>query len=162
MTQSLKLEFGMQWICDTCGGRINSVKDGWVEWQSCQNEEGHWVKHSPRLVHHLPASPLKGGCQYDGDFIFENGRNIVGDMPLDNYVGTDGLINLLEFLSDQSFELEQTLELIKRIQIPNYDLARSYFDEAIGEGVFEPNAKPGYYGQDQINRVKEWIDAGKP
>ena len=85
-------------------------------------------------------------------------------MPLDNYVyvGTDGLIILLELLSDQSFELEQTSELIKRIQIPNYDLAQSYFDEAIGEGVFEPNAKPGYYDQDQINRVKEWIDAGKP
>jgi hypothetical protein len=148
----------MQWICDTCSGRINNVEDGWVEWQARKNDEGQWIKHSPRLVHKRPASPRKDGCQYDGDQLYANGRNIIGDLPLESYVGTDGLINLLEFVSDRDFEHEESLELIKRIQIPNYDLVRAHFDEAIGEGVFEPNAKPGYYGQDEIIRVKEWRD----
>lgn len=149
----------MQWICDTCGERINNVKDGWVEWQARQNAEGKWIKHSPRLVHIRPTSPRRDGCQYDEHRIYANGRNIVGDLPLESFIGTSGLITLLEFVSDRAFELEESLELIKRIQIPNYDLVRSHFDEAIAEGVFEPNTKPGYYDQDQIDRVKAWLDS---
>lgn len=152
-----EMEIFMQWICDTCGARINNVSDGWVEWQS-RNENDTWIKHSPRLVHHRPSSPRPSGCQYDEDALFANGGNIVGDLPLGQLVDTEGLISLLSFVSDGHFELEQCLELIKRIQVPDYDLVRGYFDEAISEGVFEPNTKPGYYDVGAIQAVKRWLD----
>ena len=147
----------MQWICDTCGTRINNVSDGWVEWQN-RSENGTRSKHSPRLVHQPQSSPNAGGCQYDQDELFANGQNTVGDLPLEQFVGTDGLITLLSFVSDGYFELEQCLELIKRIQVPDYDLVRGHFKEAIGEGVFEPNTKPGYYDVRDIQAVKRWLN----
>jgi hypothetical protein len=146
----------MQWICDTCSTPISEVKDGWVEWQA-RNDDGVWIKHSPRLVHHRPASPRTHGCQYDQDAIYANGRNIVGDLPLDHLVGADGLITLLSFVSDGDFGLEPSLDLIQRLQVPDYDLVRHHFDEAIREGVFEPNSKPGYYDVHQIEAVKDWL-----
>lgn len=148
----------MQWICDTCGERIETVAAGWIEWQTKSGADGVWKKHSPRLVHHRPASPRVNGCQYDEDRIYKHGGYIVGDLPLDQFVGTDGLLTLLSFVSEGYFELEESLELIKRIQIPNYDLARPYFNEAIGEGIIEPSSKPGYFSQHEINLVKNWID----
>ena len=102
--------------CDTCGTSIQNVSDGWVEWQT-RNDNGTWVKQSPRLVHHRPSSPNPYGCQYDEAVIHAQGRNIVGDLALDQFVGPDGLIILLSFLSDGYFELEQSLELIKKIQV---------------------------------------------
>ena len=146
----------MQWKCDACGGSIDNVNHGWVEWQS-RKENGEWIKHSPRLVHHRPFSPRPHGCQYNGDEIFANGGNIVGDLALDQFTGTDGLITLLSLVSDKYFDLEESLELIKRIQVPDYDLVRSHFDEAIGAGVFEPNTKPGYYDVREIQQVKQWL-----
>jgi hypothetical protein len=140
----------MQWICDTRGTRINNVSDGWVEWQA-RNENGTWIKNRP-------SPPRPDGCQYDEDTLHANGRNIVGDLPLEQFVGTDGLITLLSFVSDGYFELEQSLELIKRIQVPDCDLVRGHFDETIGEGVFEPNIKPGYYDVREIQAAKRWLD----
>lgn len=146
----------MQWICDTCGTQISNVDDGWVEWQVRQ-EKGAWVNHSPRLVHNGSSSPLGVGCQYDQRVLHANGGNIVSDLPLSHFVGADGLITLLGFISEGYFELEQCLELIKRTQVPDYDLVRGHFEEAIGAGVFEPNSKPGYYDVDEIQAVKRWL-----
>lgn len=147
----------MQWICDTCRTQISNVNDGWAEWQAREENNGVWVKHSPRIVHHRPSSPRPNGCQYDERALHANGRNIVGDLPLSHFVGADGLITLLGFISEGYFELEQCLELIKRTQVPDYDLVRGHFEEAIGAGVFEPNSKPGYYDVDEIQAVKRWL-----
>jgi hypothetical protein len=48
--------------------------------------------------------------------------------------------------------LEQSLELIKRIQVPDCDLVRDHFDEAIGEGVFETIPGPATKTYERFRR----------
>jgi len=147
----------MQWVCDSCGGRINEAHEGWLEWLH-REEGGKRVNSSPRIVHIRPASPGQRGCQYNQRAEFERGQYIVGDLSLTEVTGDDGLMTLLSFVSDGYFEKEQALEIIKRLHIPDYDVVRRHFDAAIGEGVFEPNTKPGYYGVDDIQVVKRWLE----
>jgi hypothetical protein len=147
----------MQWICDSCGARINEASDGWLEWLN-REENGRRVNHSPRIVHIRPASPRPHGCQYDQRAEFQKEQNLVNDLPLTEFTGADGLITLLSFVSDGYFGQEPALEIIKRLQVPDYDLVRRHFDAAIGEGVFEPNTKPSYYGVDDIQAVKNWLE----
>jgi hypothetical protein len=52
---------------------------------------------------------------------------------------------------------EEALEMIKRLHIPGYEEARHYFDEAIAEGVYEPNTAPGFPHQSQINAVLTYV-----
>lgn len=147
----------MQWVCDSCGGRINEAREGWLEWLN-HEENGRRVNHSPRIVHIRPASPGQRGCQYNQRAEFQTGQYIVGDLSLTEVTGADGLMTLLSFVSDDYFGKEQALEIIKRLHVPDYDLVRRYFDAAIGNGVFEPNTKPGYYGVDDIQAVKNWLE----
>ncbi|MNJ78170.1 hypothetical protein D3C77_758450 [compost metagenome] len=77
---------------------------------------------------------------------------------MNELVGTDGLITLLCRLSEGHLGQEPALELIKRLQVPDYDLVRNHFKEAISAGVFEPDTKPGYYSTDDIKAVKNWLE----
>lgn len=147
----------MQWVCDSCGGRINEAREGWLEWLN-HEENGKRVNHSPRIVHTRPASPGQNGCQYNQRAEFQTGQHIVGDLSLTEVTGADGLMTLLSFVSDDYFGKEQALEIIKRLHVPDYDLVRRHFEAAIGDGVFEPNTKPGYYGVDDIQAVKSWLE----
>ena len=75
-------------------------------------------------------------------------------MDLQSFSGAGGLMDLLLFISEGYFKnKEELLEVIKRIHIPGYEEARLSFDEAVEEGVFEPNTKPGYYTQNNISAV---------
>lgn len=145
------------WICDQCGQQISDVDDGWVEWLQRPLPSDRWESHSLRLVHQRVASPLQGGCQHNEDAWRARDRSIVGDLPLSSFLGPDGLMTLLEFASDQRFELDVLIELIKRLHIPGYEQARNSFDAAIGDGAFEPNTKPGFYSQSNIQSTLRWI-----
>ncbi|MNJ31553.1 hypothetical protein D3C77_261940 [compost metagenome] len=147
----------MQWVCDSCGGSINEAREGWLEWLN-REENGRRVNLSPRIVHIRPASPAQQGCQYNQRAEFQRGQYNVNDLSLTEVTGDDGLMTLLGFVSEGYFEKEQALEIIKRLHVPDYDLVRRHFDAAIGEGVFEPNTKPGYYGVDDIQAVKRWLE----
>lgn len=147
----------MQWVCDSCGARIKNTNDGYVEWL-VRDENGKEVNHSPRIVHARFASPRPNGCQYNQNTVFSEQQSTVRDGSLNEYVGTDGLITLLSYVSDKYFSKEPALELIMRLQVPDYDLVRRHFDEAIGQGVFEPDTKPGYYNVGDIQAVKQWLE----
>lgn len=140
------------WICDNCGGKIESIEDGWVEWLVKQDDAISYNKsYGMRIVHRVK-------CIYDETLIYKKENAIVSDIDLESFLGADGLMDLLSFLSDGYFkESEEVLEIIKRIHIPGYEEARFYFEEAIGYGVFEPNTKPGYYSQRDIMSVLEYI-----
>jgi hypothetical protein len=86
---------------------------------------------------------------------FAKGESLA-DLPLEQFVGADGLMNLLEYLSDAPGS-DELIEMIKRLHVPGYEVARSHFDRAISAGVFEPNSKPGFYSQRQIERVQTWL-----
>jgi hypothetical protein len=140
------------WICDNCGKKINNIEEGWVEWLELKDGNGIFNSyHGIRIVH-------SARCNYNQDLVYKKFRAIVGDMDLQSFSGADGLIDLLLFISEGYFDnKEELLEIIKRIHIPGYEEARLSFDEAIEEGVFEPNTKPGYYTQSNISAVLDYI-----
>ena len=66
-------------------------------------------------------------------------------------------MKLLSFIADDHIESSEVLEMIKRLNIPGYERSRMYFEEAISEGVFEPNTTPRYHLQSDIEAVNKWI-----
>jgi hypothetical protein len=55
---------------------------------------------------------------------FRNRKTIVEGLPLERFVGPDGLMMLFSLLADGSLPRDEILELAKRVQIPGYELAR--------------------------------------
>ena len=141
------------WICDNCGKKIESIEEGWVEWLETKNGAEIFNSYQGiRIVH-------SARCNYNQDLVYKKYSAIVGDMDLQSFSGADGLMDLLLFISEENFKNnEELLEVIKRIHIPGYEEARLFFDEAIDEGVFEPNTKPGYYTQRNISAVLDYIE----
>lgn len=112
-----------RWICDVCGEHIDSVDRGYVVWKSKPAKPDH----SFRIIH-------KSKCDIDDNFNCSN--------PLRDYVGQEGLNKLLAFLSPgpilRRFEKQprssipnpdEFVDFIRRVQIPNYDLARPLFND---------------------------------
>lgn len=143
------------WVCDKCGGRINSERDGWVEWLNVPQSNSEWAARGLRLVHHTQASPLRddGGCQYDEKREFQNGRATVADDSLEDYLGPDGLMQLLAMLSEGQLPKSEVIEMIQRLHIPGYEEARRYMPRAIAEGSVEPNLPKGFHWQSDLERV---------
>lgn len=142
------------WICDSCHQPIGSVDDGWVEWVTYAENKG--TDHGLRLVHHVPASPRKRGCQYDEDALFAKNEGMVNDLGLDHFVGPDGLTALLELTTSSTLPKEEIVLMIQRLHVPGYEIARLHIDAAIAEGIIEPNMAPGFHWQDEIARVLDW------
>jgi hypothetical protein len=114
------------WRCDSCGELITSIDDGWVEWLSSEGDLGEEVLSGLQLVHHGSVLP-KGagqGCRYDRRKKFRTRKTIVEGLPLERFVGPDGLMMLFSLLADGSLPRGEILELAKRVQIPGYELAR--------------------------------------
>ena len=147
------------WICDTCEEKIENPKDGWVEWIVVRDGEKRKGRNL-RLVHHMPASPLgkPKGCQFDGKVEFSKDRGIVADLSLEDFLGPNGLMRLLVFLSENELPKEDVLEMIKRLFIPGYEVARHHFDRAIYEGVFEPNMPKSYYFMSDIEATLKFLE----
>jgi hypothetical protein len=66
----------------------------------------------------------KKGCRYDSLKEFRNGKTIVERLPLERFVGPDGLMMLFSLLAAGNLPRGEVLELAKRVQIPGYELAR--------------------------------------
>lgn len=153
---------GKGWICDECGQIIEKAEDGWVEWLETP-VPGTKYKYKGgglRLVHHVPASPRQNsremGCQYNGDTEFRKNGAQVSDLSLTDFLGADGLMNLLEMIHREEVPKKEALEMTKRLHIPGYEHTRHHFNEAIAEGVYEPNRTEGYPFQYQIESIKKW------
>ncbi len=148
----------MSWICDSCGEEISRVEDGWVEWLVRTNSEGlQQSAFGIRIVHSYPATEHHS-CQYDESVEYKRHGALLLDGCLSRFISQDGLMELLCLISDDKFEdREEVLEIIKRLHIPGYEKARFFFDEAIKNGVFEPNRKPGYYLAQDIEAVLAYI-----
>ena len=117
-----------QWICDNCGGIIETVKDGWLEWYEEKNAETDgYYSTGFRIVHH------ERDCQYNGDALHASGKSL-SDTGLRYYTGPDGLTVLLGMIEEMNVNLEQMIEIIRRLHLPNYEEARQYWERAVNEG----------------------------
>lgn len=129
-----------QWICDTCGEIIELPEHGWLEWRQDDNHKAFDF----RIVHHVDYSPHKlgGGDCYRFKSLSSH---------LDRYVGEDGLPRLLCLLDEgvhigpdsachsdpQVKDIREWMELFRRLQVPHYEEARQYFNEADEESHFD-------------------------
>jgi hypothetical protein len=144
------------WICDSCGGLIEKPDDGWVEWISLGSSK---LGRDIRLVHKFGAvsGNKKDRCMFNGRAEFAKDGGTVADNSLTGFLGTDGLMRLLVFISESELPTPDVLEMIKRLHIPGYEQARKHFKEAINAGVFEPNMPERFYGQSDINATIKFI-----
>jgi hypothetical protein len=143
------------WVCDHCGSTISKIEDGWVEWLA-SDRHGKAHVEGLRIVHtqaHRTKDEDNTGCRYDVHQEFRQGRKIVEGLSLERFVGPDGLMLLLSFLAANAFPRKETLEIIKRVQIPGYERASTYFQEAIKSGVVVPAIGNGYFVQSEIRTL---------
>lgn len=139
-----------RWRCDSCGQDIDSVGDGWVEWL---RNIGSQKLFGLRIVHHDKR------CMYNGRYEQSENNAVPLDMHLSSFYSQDGLISLLEMIGDGQFENnDEVLEVIKRLFIPDYEVARLYFRDAISAGYFEPNTKAGFHHTSDIQRTMDYIN----
>ena len=71
-------------------------------------------------------------------------------------------MNLLEQISCNLFiNTEEILELIKRLNISNYDEISPYIDEAYDCGVIEPQMSRRYVTQSRVSLIRDWLHKSK-
>ncbi|MDU6263726.1 MAG: hypothetical protein E6600_04395 [Anaerocolumna aminovalerica] len=143
------------WICDKCGKKIEKPEDGWVEWM-VPVDDNVPEKHNfgLRIVHEVTCIYKNSECT--------RFNAIQADSSLKEFIGVDGLMDLLRFISDDEFEnKEEVLEVIKRIHVPGYEEARNYIKDAISAGEYEPNTKANYCSQNDISHILNFIIKNK-
>ena len=146
------------WKCASCGALITRIEDGWVEWLATEASGAKTVLKGLRLVH---RNSMGSGitCRYDFRREFHQDKSIVEGLPLERFVGSDGLMLLLFFLAQGEMPKDDLLELAKRVQIPGYEQTRDLFQEAIDKGVIVPVIRNQYYLQSEIEALLRWAGA---
>lgn len=116
------------WKCDTCGRPIKQIKDGYVEWLA--KEENNFEGYGLHLVHHKPASPLSGidGCYYGES---REAKTYIGSVALADFVGYEGLINILENIQEGLLERTEAMEMIMRLHLPGYEQGRAHINQPL-------------------------------
>lgn len=148
------------WKCTACGQFITGVEDGWVEWLSNEDEQGSPRLSGLRLVHRKGRASQGSSCQYDPQREFRNDRSIVEGLPLDRFIGSDGLMLLLSLIAQSELPQEEVLELTKRVQIPGYEQVRQIYQTEISEGLLETSIGKGFFLQSEIGLLLRWASFG--
>ena len=124
------------WICDKCGKDV-TVEGAVVVWASTPDGLGDF-----RIVHKKVCDPGKITHVYS--------------TALARFMGPGGLSRLLSYLSEgpvltasgssegsRVADVDEFVELIRRVQLPGYEQARPWFDDPEILGEFESLANPG-------------------
>lgn len=139
--------------CDSCGQQIENINDGWVEWISFSKKDQ--IGKGLRIVH--KSGTFQHKCNYNQDVVYRETGGILSDASLVEFIGPDGLMRLLAMISESKLPTEEVLEVIKRLNIPGYDKARSHFEDAIQAGIFQPSMAKNFYCQSNINETIKFI-----
>jgi hypothetical protein len=136
MTSGARNGLVLEWTCDTCGEPVSDPARALVVWQVRHDEEdGPSLYREFRIVHKTfrnEADPRDCDPGNEGGF--------TDSLELDNFLGADGLTRLLSFLSAGPLigagrsriapeDLDGYVDLVRRIQVPNYDRARPRFGD---------------------------------
>lgn len=152
------------WRCSSCGEVISKIEDGWVEWLATERTGAGVFLKGLRLVHcsAVPAMSRDTGCRYDFRREFLHDRSIVEGLPLERFVGPDGLMLLLSFLAVGEMPKDDVLELTKRVQIPGYEQTHELFREVVDKGILTPAISDGYYLQYEIQQLLRQVSSTQP
>jgi hypothetical protein len=88
------------------------------------------------------------GCHYRED-------QLVGDMPLEHYLGSDGLVKLLVMFEQPLEDEQELIDVIRRLHVPHYEEARLYWSRARADGFFQGTNEYYPYLQETLARVTE-------
>ena len=149
------------WRCASCGELITRIEDGWVEWLASEDDYGITRVRGLRLVHRLifnSRTSDRNRCRYDDRREFKQDHSLVEGLPLDRFVGADGLMLLLSLLAESEMPRAELLELVKRVHIPGYEQTREVFEEAIHGGAVTPLIGEGFYMQSEIRDLLRWVN----
>lgn len=149
----MRLEPLNQWICDTCGEVINSTRDGYVQWDTNENDEIiDFI-----IVHHKPASPRKdtrAGCY-----------RYSKDKHIKEFLGEKGLVRLHSLLDPGQYHLPTFRggvsnirgwsEFYKRLHLSYYEEARQYWGRAMNDGYFGGSNEIFIYLPDNLKGMIE-------
>jgi len=143
----LKLGGFKGWRCDRCGRLITAIQEGWVEWLASENDDEEEVLNGLQLVHRGPIQQngREQACRYDRLKEFRNAKTIVEGLPLERFVGPDGLMVLFSLLAVGNLPKGQLPELAKRTKIPDYEVARNLLQRPISSDLVAPFLGQGYY-----------------
>lgn len=153
-----------EFICDTCRQIIKSPQEGWMEWISLDNPvKGVNEIHSFRIVHQKYYSPLKEnsgqGCYQHGN---KSGRN---DNGLNAVIRNDnGISYLLSLLDPGPYHLptyggfaisdmRNYVETFRRLTIPYYEEARTFWSRACQEGYFQDDNELAIYKPENLQKL---------
>ena len=136
------------WRCADCGALITSIEAGRVEWLTGEDGRGKTNVKGLRLVHN--------SCRYDDRREFRKDHCLVEGLPLERFVGPDGLMLLLSLIAQREMPRADLLELVKRIHIPGYEQTRELFSDAIHGGAVTPLIGEGFYLQSEIQELLTW------
>jgi hypothetical protein len=100
------------WICDTCGLPIKESSDGSIEWIECSN--GRYKGKGLRLIHNISASPRKNIPPNSCNAYTEKHHQGLNDLPLSEFLGSNGLMLLLSKLTNSELPIDEVVEMIKR------------------------------------------------
>jgi len=141
-----------QWYCDYCGGVIEGVSSGCVEWQSTL---ATGAVSGLRIVH------KRRECTYDPAELALVGKKgtLIG---MDMVMGAAGLGTLMgrlsEVLRSNSIPIEDLqafIEVVRRTQVPYYEEARLAWRTGIDEGVHDGME----FDESTLRRIIHWKDA---
>ena len=147
--KDLSVRNSMGWCCATCGQLITSVSEGWVEWLASEDDGGAEILNGLRLVH-------RESCRYDPRAVFGNGQSVVEGLPLERFIGSDGLVLLLSLLAVGELPTAEIIELAKRVQVPGYELARNLAGQGNLSQILPPLLGSGCYLQTEIAKLIAW------
>lgn len=137
-----------QFICDRCGYVIEKPEDGWIEWLHEKDEATQSYKnHGFKIVHHSSASPINDDGKRYGCYHYNNNSNR-SDSHLSYFLGENSLVHLYSnldpgeaFVTSDKLPLvtnmREYVEIMRRLSIPFYEEARSYWSEAKNDGYFQ-------------------------
>ncbi|MGD0487762.1 MAG: hypothetical protein ABSB94_11270 [Syntrophorhabdales bacterium] len=110
-----------QFICDQCGLLIEKIDDGWLEWYDDLEKPAHGF----RIVH-------------SGRRCYYPERAEISDNHLIYFTGNDGLSMLLNLFKRKGVvDQDELAEIIRRLHVPYYEEARTYWDRAVSEGMVD-------------------------
>lgn len=137
-----------RWYCDVCGDAVESVRDGYVTWQTTEKGRGYGYK----IIH-------VGRCDKDED---------PSSSALEDFLGDRGLSYLLAQLSFGPLKLkgaktsytrvenlDEFVDFFRRVQTPYYEEARRKFsDPEVIEDFSDSNEVAPYLPENLAAMVK--------
>jgi hypothetical protein len=126
-----------QFICDSCNQPIESIENGWVEWESFPDDEQEKdVTKNFRICHKDLRCQKFAKSPYCSDSPL---RDFTGDMAI---LQTTAMLDPGQYHSPTYYgpepqNMREFTDFLRRLTIPYYDEARLYWKQAIEDGYFQ-------------------------